>query len=187
MRIGVGNPLQLQKRAASVQVFHNLLAAGVDFHSGILAGLRREVTPVIHRRENLQAVALANLKVLHAMARRSVHTAAASVQSHMVAKDNHRIPVVKRVLANNALQLLALKLGQHAVISNTHILRHLRQQLLGQHQFVLVQLHHGIGVIRVDTNSQVGGNSPRRGCPNQKADVVAQQPFAVRHCKFNVD
>ena len=129
-------------------------------------------TLVVHADQNADLVIiLADLKVLHAVARCRVDASGTAFQCHMIPHDDHGIPVIQRVLGLHIFQLAALEGADGFIFRNARSLHGLRHKLLRHYIIFVVGMHQGISILRSHADRQVARDRPGGGGPDHEIDV----------------
>ena len=112
--------LQLRGRigeqvSRGVEVLHDLRVRREDLLARVLPRLGGEAPGAVHRVQDLEPVAQADLVVLLAVPGGGVDEAGAGLERHVLAEDDRGLAVHERVAVADALERLALEVGEDAL------------------------------------------------------------------------
>jgi len=142
-----------------------------------LLHLVRELALVVHRCIDVEAVDLADLVVLLAVARGDVHAARSRIQRDEGRQDQERLPVVERVPRLEMLHDTALEGGQDLVVLDADLGHDRGDEFVGHDQHAVpVRLHRGVIELRVEGDGQVGRDGPGRGGPDDHVRIFLVVP-----------
>ncbi|VTR68162.1 hypothetical protein DESC_70002 [Desulfosarcina cetonica] len=131
---------------------------------------------VVDRRVGVQAVLQAHVVIFAAVSRSGVHAAGAGFQGNVVAEDDQRVAIVKRMLAAFVFQDIGLEFGHDFVVGDAEGLHAGLDQLAGQDQHLSAgNGHGGIIEIRVQGHGQVGRQGPGCGGPDHHGHLSSGQ------------
>ncbi len=163
-----------------LEVFHDLVFDFRDVHPGEPVKTVEVDAVFVERGDHRQIVALAELEVLGAAARRDVHDARAVFFADFFPQnDAMRFlrgdgQIVERAVVTPAFHVAALELFDNGVLALQHL-----QRALGQVQVFFALQDFDVGEIRPDGRSHVRGERPRRRRPHQQRGFrVAVAPVA---------
>ncbi len=179
MRIAVGNLLLHYKRTALAQELDDMRVGLIGIHAREGATAAKliahvELTVVINRHANIHALLDANIVVVCTVTRRVVDNAGTIVYTNVIGKQGHALNAIKdRLLVVQVIE----RLCRHNIIGTVHLNRRVvptklltarRSQLLEHNLGTTVVLNSNVVLARLERNRLVGGNGPRRSCPNDE-------------------
>ncbi len=187
MRIAVAVRLEVHEPPFLAQRFDDL-RVGVENAQTLEQRRARDEAPVVADRVvDRQVVAPAHLVVVGTMAGRGVHGAGAGVERHVRAEDHGHLALVERVLEPQALERLALDLGERTVRACPDSLREGRRQRLSDDEalrpFGPVELREHVVVERVQADCLIRRQRPGRRGPDRDGgmqEIVGRQPKPAR-------
>ena len=171
MRVAVGDGRGVEQQAALLQV-HDDGGVGVE---NALAGerddLAGEPSPVVHGREDRQAVLAAGQEIVHAVPRRRVHRAGPGIARDVLAQhqpgDTVRGERVGRPGRRGSLEVPSLDLGHDAVRFQPLHGQDLRDEVGCDQQDLLTEIHELVGEVGVQGDRHVRRERPGRRGPDQ--------------------
>uniref|UniRef100_A0A0N5A5U6 NAD-specific glutamate dehydrogenase n=1 Tax=Parastrongyloides trichosuri TaxID=131310 RepID=A0A0N5A5U6_PARTI len=151
----------------------------------------------LHRGEDVvvdHAVALAGHEVVFTVGRGRVDHAGAGAQLDVLGQVDRRQAIVQRVTEVDQLQCRARRGGDHRTFQRVALEAGF-DQLFGQHQQLVADVHQGIAELGVHVQRLVGGDGPRGGGPDHDGGGLGQrrqaeglgQPRFVGHVEGHVD
>ncbi len=179
------------------QVLENRLIGLLGGNAGKLPRLGGHAALVIHRHHhrNFRVMVHADLKVLHAVAGGGVDAAGAAFQGDVLPQDDGRDSIHKGMGIGEVFQLPAGDEFRDGVLGDAAGLHGGGHQLPRHHiVFVLFGgVDHAVVVIRPQTDSQVAGEGPGGGGPNDEVGFCqvrpqgGELPLVIRHLEFHID
>ncbi len=97
-----------------------------------------------------------------------MHSTGTRIQRHMLAEDSWNVEVQERVLEAQQFKRIAFHSAQHGEIGDTGAFHHAVDQIFRQNQRLAVNLYQRILDIRMQRDSAVRRQGPRRGGPDNQ-------------------
>ena len=178
VRVLVDNLFHRKQAAVLLHVLGDGFAGLVGGQPRKFARIRSHPAMIVHRNHNRDMrIVFADLKILHAVAGRGMHTACAALQRHMIAHNDIGRAVDKRMLCHHIFELAALEGSQHFVVAFPARGQRLFKKALRHDIVFLAAADHMIGEIRAETNRHIAGQRPGRGGPDNKIGTGRVDPL----------
>ncbi len=175
VRVGMLKILAVQQRPRPAQQLDDRGIGGKHrLPAEMLHGLEKTAV-IIHRAEGLQPVIHAGDVVVRPVPRGGVHATGAGIQRHVIGQHQERCAVDERVARPAPVQGLPLE-ARDLLRLPPAALRGDRGEQLGRDDVAPVpHPHRGVVVFGVEGDSQVGGEGPRSGGPDDDGPVPAAE------------
>ena len=140
---------------------------------------------LIHIAIRRQTVFLSDEEVIGTKARCRMYTAGTCICRYMIPQNYQGFAIIQRVLTGDHFQLASLIGCQLLLCFQTKLLPQRIHQLYQNDQLALFAFHKRIGVVLIQTDSQIGRNGPWCRCPDDKGSIAVQNALAILHRKFH--
>ena len=172
VRVLVRHVLGGKQRPGLLHILQNdRIGVGIE-QPGVLSGILGLSAAVIHRHDDIHAVALTGLEVIGTEAGRGMHAAGTGIHGHIVRQHDHAVAIQERVRGLYELQLASLPACQRLADLHAARLHGLFAQSLGNDIVTTVRRpDQHVLLVRVERNGKVAGQRPGCGRPDDEVGV----------------